>query len=317
MSKIMQDVIDMANTQYTSWGDYSVTDLITPPRVVRLKKRYGHLAKPTIKGSIASLMGSGIHEYIEKMLKLANVIDPLYTLERSVYDFFVHPDFEEYGRRLITGRFDILYDNKDIFDIKTANVWKTIFDPDLKDWHEQQNIYAYLLGLRGINVETINIICIYKDWKQGDALRDSSYPQSQVVEYPLALWPAKKTKEFILERLAMHMKEEQAEDTDLPICSREERWERHPKGVPIIYAWMPNVKSKRASKTEGSMEDLLKWARDKNKVKGDAVIEVRYAKPKRCVDYCNVNDHCNWYKSYQVRAASNNMTDILPAGEVL
>ena len=39
--QILARVAEMERDRYSKSGDYSVTDIITPPRIVHLKKRYG------------------------------------------------------------------------------------------------------------------------------------------------------------------------------------------------------------------------------------------------------------------------------------
>lgn len=314
--KILKDVAAMANRQYVSFGDYSVTDLITPPRIVRLRKRYGSVVQQTLRSQIASIMGSGIHGIFEDMLRLASVVDNKYMLERSVTDVFEVKGLEDYGSRLVAGRFDILYDQKHITDIKTANVWKTVFDPKMVDWHAQQNLYAYLLHRRGFDIQTINILAIYKDWKAGDALRDRSYPQEQVVEYTLNLWPWEQTEKFLLEKLSTHMTNEQAEDDDLPACTRDERWERHPKGVSVMYACMKNDKSKRAVRVFTTMNDAKEYMLTSKTMGADSFVEVRYAKRKRCEDFCAVNQYCNHYLQYAEQVKKGVLNEKISYGDL-
>ena len=182
--KIIQDAFSIYGKQYRSLGDYSATSLISPPRLVQLGKRYGHKVEPTVESQIASLVGTGVHEKMESLLNLANVKNPDYMLERSV----VHSFPVGMGSRLVSGKFDILREEKHLYDIKTAKTWKLIFDPDMVDWHEQQNIYAYLLHMRGIKVESLNILAFYLDWIESNAIRNKGYPQAPIVEYNLSLW---------------------------------------------------------------------------------------------------------------------------------
>lgn len=303
-----------ANSSYVSFGDYSVTDLINPPRVVILNKRHKHEVIPPASSVIAAVMGTGIHNEIERLLKMAQVTDPRYMLERSVMDVFEVNDEE---RRLITGRFDILYDMKKMTDIKTAKTWKKVFDPGMIDWHNQQNLYAYLLHRRGVDVESINILCFYKDWMQGNALRDRNYPQSQVCEYNLTLWPFEDTGMYLMNQLARLVDCEHLADDELPSCTRDERWERFPQGVTVQYAIMKNAKAKRANKVCTSMDDAVAYARSSKGLSAESFIEVRYAARKRCETYCAINGFCNDYKAYEALKLNGNLNDKVMIGEVL
>lgn len=310
--QIIKDAFEIYGREYKSLGDYSATSLIDPPRKVQLTKRYGHLCKPPIESMIAALVGTAVHEKMEKLLRLANVKNPDYMLERSV----IHPCHvgENMETRLVAGRFDILYKERDLYDIKTAKTWKLIFDPDMIDWHQQQNIYAYLLKMRGIEIKTLNIVAFYLDWIEANAIRDRHYPQSPIVQYKLKLWDWVEISDFITQRLQMHVRAEDLKDEDLPECTMEERWERLP-----TYALMKNAKAKRATKVirEGSFEDALRAARSTKGMGSDSFIEVRHSVRKRCEKYCKVNEYCNQYKEYIRKKNSQGLNTIFPLSEVL
>jgi hypothetical protein len=242
---------------------------------------------------IAGMMGTAVHEYAEKYLQ--------YWIDKSGYtDYTIEEELKLTVKdRLISGRYDIR-DGLDLWDIKNIKTWKLIFDPDFKEFVEQQNLYAYLLLKdKGIKLESINILAFYKDWTQGQT-RDPSYPQSQVVEYELELWPYEQTEQFLNDRLQMHIDVEDTPDEELPMCTREDRWERHQGGSTVHYAIMKNPKAKRATRVlkTGDLDDAVAMA---NGIKGltrDSFIEVRYAKPKRCVDWCNIKEHCSFWKNW-------------------
>jgi hypothetical protein len=311
--QIIKDAFEIYGREYKSLGDYSATSLIDPPRKVQLTKRYGAVCKPTIESQIAAMIGTAVHEKMEKLLRLANVKNPDYMLERNV----VHPfdcGREEIEIRLVAGRFDILYKEEDLYDIKTVKTWKLIFDPDMKDWHEQQNIYAYLLRERGIEIKTLNIVAFYLDWIEANAIRDKNYPQSPIVQYKLKLWDWQETAMHMHNRLNMHVSAEHLKDEDLPECTLEERWERLPE-----YALMKNPKAKRATKVirKGTFEDALREARSTKGMGNDSFIEVRHSTRKRCEKYCKVKDYCSQYQEYARKKNSQGLNTIFPLSEVL
>jgi hypothetical protein len=313
--RILRDVAAMAQNQYVSFGDYSVTELITPPRQVQLRKRYGNMASPELTAIVAGIMGTAVHEYFEKMLRLYAVLDPKYQLERSVLDSFNTTKGFELVKRIVSGRFDVLYDNKDMYDIKTANVWKLIFDPDMIEWHQQQNLYAYLLHRRGVDVQSINIVAVYKDWKEGNALRDKTYPQNQVEEYKLTLWPIEQTKEYLHERLKLHVNHEDVPDNELTPCTSEDRWDRLASGRIVEYAVMKNPKAKRAMRVLASMDEAVEYAKTA-KTTGESFIEVRHGVRKKCEKYCKIKDFCNQYVEYAGKKKHNKLNDIIMLSEL-
>lgn len=293
---------------YKSYGDYSATTLINPPRIVALSNRYGHLVGVNPERDMASFIGTGVHNYFEQTLRQFAALNEEYELERGVFD--------KINGRLITGRFDILYKGKHIYDIKTAKCWKKIFDPDMVDWHSQQNIYAYLLGLRGVQIETINIIAVYLDWQKNNAVRDHSYPQERVQQYQLNLWSPERAEAFINERLALHIEAEDLADEDLPACTPEERWERFVGGGTVKYALLKDRSAERAMRVLNTVDEIREYAEQKN-LPDSTVVEVRHAQRKRCEYWCDVAPWCNHYRQYLIDKNNDNLNDYTTIGEII
>lgn len=306
--KPLVDAIAMHERQYHSYGDYSATQLINPPRIVQLNKRYGDKVTTPIAGSIASFIGTGVHFYMEHMLKLSNVKEARYELERGVFD--------KIEDRLITGKFDILSDNRHIYDIKTCKTWKTIFDPEMVEWTEQQNIYAYLLRRRGVDIEKIFIIAVYLDWQESLALRNKAYPQEPVIQYRLPLWSEDEQELYLLERLEEHKDNESLSDEDLYVCTPEERWERFEPNVHKKYAVMKNEKAARALKVSTDMTDILAYCRKSKSLSSESFVEVRYAQRKRCEKYCSVNQFCDVYQDYCEKKKTNTLNTRITMEEI-
>jgi hypothetical protein len=290
---VLKRVAEMEAERYSKSGDYSVTDLITPPRIVHLKKRHPNTNKQ-LDAQVASILGTAIHEYFEKYLDLwCDKYDyDGYTLEEQV-------QIERMGRK-ISGRYDIR-EGDELYDLKSIKVWKLIFDPRLDEYHEQQNLYRLLIKMdKGITLTGLNIVAIYKDWQEGNALRDRAYPQQQIIEYGLKVWPFAQTEKFLDEKLTELIRCEDLADDELPVCSREDRWERHQGGEAIHYGILKNRKAKRATRVVrgGSLDDAMVVARSLKGMTKDSVIEVRYALPKRCQKYCDVNEYCSFWKQW-------------------
>lgn len=307
--KLLNRIVEIEATRYKSSGDYSVTSLIDPPRLTALKKRHGNEIKPQLSSVIPSIIGTAIHEYFIKLL--------LKWTNKHKYEGY---SFEEevsikFMDRLISGRYDIR-DITDLNDLKSCKVWKKIFDPEMEDWHKQQNLYAYLIYVdKGIKIKRLLITAIYKDWTEGSALRDKSYPQNQIEEYELDLWPLPKTEQFLKERVELHKSCEELPDDKLPACTREERWERFQGGHQIEYAIMKSKEAKRAAKViRTTLDDAFNIATMMKGITKDSYIEVRYAQRKRCEKYCDVKDFCNHYLEYKSKKDNNNLNDYIPLG---
>ncbi|MFA9409337.1 MAG: hypothetical protein ACERKJ_10980 [Candidatus Dadabacteria bacterium] len=110
MHEIIKDIFTTYAGHYKKEGDYSATELINPPRVTILNNKYPECSKRiSMMGNAASLVGTGVHKYIEGLL---TPYSDKYKLE--------HRLFVDVLNRKLSGAFDILKDNKDIFDIKTC-----------------------------------------------------------------------------------------------------------------------------------------------------------------------------------------------------
>jgi hypothetical protein len=308
---ILKDIMDANNTQFHSYADYSVTGIIDTPKVTILRKR--HKNKPSVKSQLAAFYGTANHDRMEKMLRK---MPHKYAVERSMVMPVMLDD-----KTIITlsGKYDALQlQTRFLWDLKTCNTWKIIFDPDMEKWHEQANIYNLMCAYVGEEIKGLNILAWYKDWKKNSALRDKSYPQNQCVEYNLKMWSKEKTSAFTLERLELMHEMNKLEDDDIPECSREDRWERHPNGDTVQYALMKNDKAARALRCKPTMAEIIEFARTSKALTGESFIEVRYAEPTRCVDYCGVNYACHWYKNYCAKNnAGSALTEFIPIGEVL
>lgn len=327
--RILNDVMRVENKRYVSFGDYSVTDLINPPRLTALRKRHAHEVTKDPQTQVGALIGTAIHELFEKNLKVAAVYDDKYVLERTVQDF-VYIDDDQYSpsmeKRLITGRFDVLYDQKEMTDIKSCSTWKKIFDPKFEDWTMQQNLYAYLLSQRNIFVEKISVLVIYKDWSVG-LTRDRTYPQQQVIEYELPLWDFMETGMILQKKVEEHVACENLADHELPACPEKDTWARFPGGATKQFAIMQSVKAKRADKVfkEGTINDVYKYVQErqagqiakKKPLPKSAFIEVRHAQRKRCETYCPFNKFCNHYGKYLEKKTNHNLTDQISLEAIL
>lgn len=298
--KPVLDMLKVHAHRYKSYGDYSVTTLLNPPRYVHLNKRHSADKTLNYKSMFASFIGTGVHAYVEKCLQES---PESYELERTVMD--------KVEDRIITGTFDILSEDKQIYDIKTCKVWKLAFDPGMVEWHEQQNIYAYLLHRRGVEVKGLNIIAIYLDWIEAQTERDSSYPQEPAVLYKLDLWPFEKTEAFIRERIQLMKKYESASDSELPECTPEERFEK-----PMKFACMKSADAKRAARVYETFDAAAEYMRATKGFGPASHIEVRYQKRTRCERYCEVNEYCDVHQRYIAAKKNNTLTEIIPYEQI-
>lgn len=292
MDKIrpLRDAILVHRNQYSSGGaDYSVTTLLDPPRVVFLNKRHAHKVDLFVEDLIHSYNGTGAHDYWEKMLML--IPDTPYEMETRLNIVI--------NNRKISGAFDCVYNETDMYDMKNTSVWKAMFG-DKKDWAAQQNMYRLMYYMdRGIWLKSLRIIGLFRDWSLREKQRSGSkYPNRPCMEFMLPVWDEKRTLSFMEERVNTMIANEDKKDDELPLCSFEDMWSK-PDQVAI-----KSKRLKKAIRVLSSMEaaknftsKYLKSPSCKDTVQSLSY-EVRPAKRTRCESWCPVNNYCCQYNDY-------------------
>lgn len=313
--EILKDIFAIDKDRYKKTGDYSTTEIIDPPRVVQLKRRYVDAIEEKPSQKIDSLMGTAMHLVFEKNLDKYNrkYEEGKYELETEFNQSF------DIGERTVSlsGRFDICTHGVHITDVKTAKVWKKVFDPELTDWTIQQNVYAYLAtSTEGRKpIKSISALVIYKDWKENEMLRAGKhgvYPKEPIEYVPLQLWSPEGQYQYIIDRLGLHITSEELADDDLPECTTEEMWARFPDMTEKQYALFKKPEAKKATKILHEAKGLADAIRIASGIKGvtaQSVIEVRHPVRKRCERYCPGNTFCSQYQTYMKNKESNNMNE--------
>lgn len=300
-----QPLLDAVNEHIRAYhnlgADYSVTDLITSPRYVQLKKRHWkdiddlrqeefreHPLK-VIKKQLPSIRGTAIHDLLEKYTwrVISRSDDPDYKVERRLWDRL-------YGRR-ISGKFDAYYRGS-VTDYKTTSVWKVFLD-DIDDWIAQQNIYAHLLRICGLHVEYLRVLAWFQDWDSFKAMKDGKrgYPPNEIMYYELPLWTLEETEEYVKERIEAHKDNEERPDDMLDNCTDKEMWTKD--AVYKVFKVKPNP-SVRSMKNASTREEAENWIKQKTIRGTEYRIEYFPGKRTKCEDYCQCAPFCNQYQDY-------------------
>jgi len=265
-------VMALTADQYEKVGDYSVTELLQPPRQRELKARHKDELTEDVSDRIWALLGSSVHNILDK----ATGADGL-NEERLVVDIDGHK---------ISGKPDLLQDNT-LTDYKVTSVWKYVFGIS-PEWEQQLNIYKYLYEQYGFRVDNLQIIAIFRDWKKSDADYKSDYPPVAAHAFQIPVWDNNDIYKFIRERVSLHECVKELHADDLPYCTDEEVWRRSDK-------WAvkkgDNKKAVKLFDDEDSAEQFID-----NDNRNDLWIEFRQGKAVRCEDYCPVKEFCNQYK---------------------
>ena len=299
----MENIIPIkaAFDAYSNWGgvyikagDYSVTDILNPPRVVHLRNRHKHeLPQQTIMQLLKAFQGNAWHAFLEKQLRAANH-KPEWRDQ-----FLIEAKFWELieGRK-ISGKLDTYYlPEKTLYDYKVTSIYKAIFG-DYEDWETQLNVYAWFLNRCKFPVDKIRIICIHPEWKEFEMMKDPRYPRQPIHEIELNVWPTDLQTGEVTKRIVTLRDTETLSDDDLPECTPADMWLKD-----STFALMEPGK-KRATRVLSSMDEMTRYI-DYRASKGTPIdpnykIVEREAERTRCDTYCEVSGFCNQDAEYRI-----------------
>jgi hypothetical protein len=211
--------------QQYSKGDshWSVTQLVSPPKIAVLRAEHAAAiaAKEDLSDRFWSLMGSNIHKILEGA-----------SAEDHVVEERIHTTV--HGMR-ISGQIDLQRHKNGkvgIIDYKFTSVY-SVSRPK-PEWEQQLNAYAYLLRKeKGLEVESLHVCAILRDWRLTDVSRRKVYPPAPVVMAELPVWSYEDQAKWVEERVMGLMQASSAYHIgeELPRCSDEDMWLRD--GDPI------------------------------------------------------------------------------------
>ena len=260
---------------------FSVTTILSGIKSFLLAKRHQNEIEMDASEGINMLFGTAVHNIFEGKQNEDELAEEYIKVQ--VNDLYK-----------ISGKFD-LYNIKteEITDYKTCSVWKIKFK-DYDDWRKQLLIYSWMLKNSGFNVKSAKITALIKDWKKNELklakIKGESYPETPIINVLFDFFEDdyEEIEKWIVNRFNQIQNAELLSDDDIPICSEEERWYTGDK-----FAVMKG-NNKRAIKvcdTEEEAEEYLK-------LDSSYHVEYRKGKNKKCEDYCNACEFCNFYKEY-------------------
>jgi hypothetical protein len=258
-------------------SDISCTGLIKPPLMVRLEHDYRDELEEDASDRIWALRGTIIHHIIE-------VGAPDDCLPETRF-------FAKVNGWILSGQADAYFPKEGLIqDWKETGVYSTREGPK-PDWVAQLNILAYLIRRNGGEVNRLEIVVMYRDWKIREAKRSQNYPEKRICKLPVVLWPEDKIQEYIETRIELHKEAlDVPEITMIPECTPEERWEK-----PSVWAIMKKGRKSAIPnglhQTKEDAEIHLKELSDQH------YIEFRPGERTRCEEgYCVVKQWCPYFK---------------------
>jgi len=262
------------NDPYTGGGDISVTKLIDSPQVRVLRKKYASLVVEDVSDRIWALMGQAVHTVLERAGTSALVEERLYA---TVDGWSV------------SGQFDRLHRQDAVLqDWKVCSVYKAKGDIA---WERQLNCLRWLAHKNGYDVNRLQVIAIFRDWKPSEAKRNPDYPQRNVAIIEVPVWDLDAAEAYVRQRVILHKSADVQDTSDHSVeCTEEERWYSG-----TSYALMKEG-GKRAKRVVFMKEEL-------GEIPDGHYVEERPGVNRRCEGYCEVAPFCTQYQRIKQQQA--------------
>lgn len=270
-------LVALARKNYYSKGgsDYSVTELLSPPRVRRLQERHDAALTKDVSDMLWALLGSALHVVAER----ASAEDHV-TEERIV---------AEIDGVKVSGGIDLQEMTPDgvvITDYKFTSAYSVMNEK--KEWEEQLNLYKWLVeSVKRIPVKSLRICALIRDFSRHD--RRENYPEAPIHMVDIPMWDSVTAEAFVRSRLQLHTEAKFADamEEPLPPCSAEERWFSE-----TTYA-VKKEGRKTAVRVFKTIEEAQELA-----AKEKGYVETRAGEPRRCTgNFCGVAEFCEQYQS--------------------
>jgi hypothetical protein len=256
-------------------SDYSVTGLLTPPKVALLREQYDSEMEMDISEKMFTFLGTALHDVLEKTLMPENCIHE----ERL---------FASIDGTTISGAIDVQEKTPAgtvIWDYKVTSVWSVMNSRE--EWAQQLNMYKWFVEtVKKERVIALKICAFLRDWSNNG--RGENYPEASIVVIDIPIWSAVEAETFIRGRLNAHQQARMLSDfgDELPACSDAERWMSE-----TTFA-VKREGRKTAIRVLTDADEAKEMA-----VKENGYVEVRLGEPRRCAgNYCGV---ATWCKQYQ------------------
>lgn len=271
-----EPLVTLARREYYSKGaaQYSVTEIMSPPKIRRMREKYDDQIVIDVSSMLWSLLGSALHVVMERGETAGWIQEERLFTEVDGVTISGAIDLQEEGEGGVT-----------IYDYKYTSAWAVMQEKE--EWAQQLNIYKWLVEtVKQRKVVGLKICAMVRDYSKHD-LREA-YPAAPICVIDVPLWDSVKTEMYIRERLEMHRESKMRADfeEDLQNCSNEERWMSE-----TTFA-VKREGRKTAIRVFKTIEEATELA---EKEKG--YVETRLGEPKRCTgDFCGVSQWCAQYQ---------------------
>jgi hypothetical protein len=273
---VPEPLVTLASKEYYSKGSsqYSVTEIMSPPKIKRLREQYNDQIKQDVADMLWNLLGSALHVVMER-----GATDG-WTMEERLY--------KEMDGVTVSGAIDIQQETPEgviIIDYKFTSAWAVMQEKE--EWQQQLNVYKWLVEtVKRKKVVGLKICALVRDFNRHET--KEGYPKASIEMVDIPMWDSVKTEAYVRERLNLHRDAKVSADfgDELPACSDTDRWQSE-----TIYA-VKREGRKTAIRLFKTIEEANELA---EKEKG--YVETRLGEPKRCTgNYCGVAEWCEQYQ---------------------
>jgi len=278
---VPEPLLTLAGKEYYTKGasQYSVTELMSPPRIRRLREQYNDVIEQDVSDMLWSMMGSALHVVMERGQT------PNYITEERL--------FASIDGVTISGAIDLQQKVEGgvvLIDYKFTSAWSVMNTKE--DWIQQLNVYKWLVEVvKKVPVCGLKICALVRDFSRHE-IREG-YPQAPICMIDIPRWDIVSAETYIRERLDMHREAKVSHDLGEPLqlCSDSERWMSE-----AVYA-VKKQGRKTAIRLFKTIEEANELA---EKEKG--YVETRLGEPKRCIgNYCGVAQWCEQFRDYSAQ----------------
>jgi len=258
----------VTNDPYTGGGDISVTKLIDAPQKRALWLQHQDAIEEDVSERIWSLLGQAVHHILERAGK-----------DEGCEMMIEERLFAEVNGWTISGQFDRLnLTTRTLSDYKVTTIFKAKGDDA---WTRQLNVLRWLAVKHGLEVDSLEVIAFFRDYRPSEAERRPGYPELHVKKFHIPIWPLDETEEYIHERVRLH---QAAQRGEVPPCTDEERWYTGNKWALM----KPGLK--RALRVLDTKPDIIP---------AGTRVEYRPGRYRRCEKYCEVAPFCPQWQATQ------------------
>ena len=255
-------------------SQYSVTELMSPPKIRRLREQFDDQIEVDVTSMLESQFGTFMHGKLE-----AKEIEGCINEERL---------FTDVNGMTISGQIDLqeeLTSGIGVVDYKFVKAWSVMMNKT--EWETQLNVYKWLVEtVKHKKVVRLQVCAFIKDYSKFET--KDGYPEAKIVMIDIPMWDSVKAESYVRSRLEMHQNAKMAHDfgEELQPCTDEERWAKE-----TTYAVKRDGR-KTAIRVFKTIEEATELA---EKEKG--YVETRAGEYTRCTgNYCQVAEWCDQYQ---------------------